>query len=252
MTINKNRLSFKAIRVTQNNQKFYLTSLSSAVLKSMCFITRRGEGEEGFQRVLNEGRAVSIKKYLDDEKGVIPTPLIMSAQKKIEFNFNPKNHEISFEDSEDGFLIIDGQHRLFGLIKSDIEYEIPVVIFNDLNTHKEVNLFIDINTTQKGVPAALLIDLKEMAGKENTLESKQRELFDIMNSTAPMAGLLSASKSERGKISKKAFNDSTTQIFESVFFATQDTSMIAKTLSNYLLAVEMAFSISNNLVAWLN
>jgi len=252
MTANEGKKIVKAILCEQNNQKFYVANMKSGTLKKMCFITRRGEDEGGFQRLLSEGRAKSIKGYLDVEKGVIPTPLILSAQEKINISFDKRGGKLSFDDIEDGFLIIDGQHRLYGLNLAENEYEMPVVIFANLSSAKEVNLFIDINTTQKGVPAALLIDLKEMAGNETPVESRQRDLFDWVNTTAPMAGQLSATKSTRGKISRKAFNDATFKLFESPYFSGQDDNTIGKSLTNYLLAVEKAFMLSNDKEARLN
>ncbi len=252
MSVNDEQVVIKAILCEQNNQKFYVANIKSRMLKKMCFITRRGEDEGGFQRLLSEGRAKSIMGYLDDEKGVIPTPLILSAQENIDISYDKRGGKLTFSENEKGFLIIDGQHRLYGLNLANNEYEMPVVIFTGLSSVREVNLFIDINTTQKGVPAALLVDLKEMAGKETPIEARQRELFEWVNTTAPMAGQLSSTTGGRGKISRKAFNDATVKLYESRFFKNQDDSTIAKSLTNYLMAVEKAFILSNDKEARLN
>lgn len=252
MNLEEDLIVIKGVSCNQNNKTFYMCSIKSRIIKEMCFITRRGEDEGGFQRLLSKGRANAIKEYLDEDKGVIPTPLILSAQNSVKFKFDKKSGKISFNQKKDGFLIIDGQHRLYGLNLAENEYEVPVVIFSELTKAMEVNLFIDINTTQKGVPAALLIDLKEMTGKETSIETRQRELFDWLNSTPPMAGLLSSAKSSQGKISRKAFNDATEKIYESGFFASQDETTIGKSLVNYLNAVEKAFILSNNPEARLN
>lgn len=245
------RVELMSIECTQNNQKFYMTVMNSDILKRMCFITRREENqEEGFQRLLNEARAKEIQKYLDIEKGIIPSPIILSAQSCIDLKYT--EGKISFVENEKGYLVIDGQHRLYGLIKSLKNYEVPVVIFEGLKKVKEVNLFIDINTTQKGVSPALLIDLKKMANKENDIESKQRELFDYLNSVPPLAGLLSPSKSVVGKISRKAFNEATLKIFDSTYFANTSIETIEKAVVNYLTAVDNIFVMSKSKEARLN
>ena len=43
------------------------------------------------------------------------------------------NNEISFDENEDSFFVIDGQHRLYGAEYAENEIKIPVYIFNNLN-----------------------------------------------------------------------------------------------------------------------
>jgi len=144
-----------------------------------------------------------------------------------------------------GFLVIDGQHRLYGLIHSEYVYDIPVIIFNKLKTSDEVSLFIDINTTQKGVPTTLLLDIKHLSGKETKKEEKQHELFDKLNKNSCLAGLLSPTKSRVGKISRTTFNSATDNIFDSVYFQDKTTEIIYKGVKNFLDAAERALVISN-------
>src|SRR5690606_26109779 len=107
----------------------------------------------------------------------------------------------------------DGQHRLFGYFLAKNDYEVPVIIFDNLTIPEEVNLFIDINTTQKSVPTTLLLDIKNLTGKENSLESKQRALFDMLNKSSVMTGLMSPAKTQVGKISRVTFNKATSNLF---------------------------------------
>ena len=108
-------------------------------------------------------------------------------------------------------MVLDGQHRLYGLIKAEKTYQMPVIIFNDLNATKEVTLFIDINTTQKGVPTTILLDIKNLSGRETKKEDLQRQLFDKLNTDSVLAGLLSPAKSKVGKITRVSFNQATNE-----------------------------------------
>jgi DNA sulfur modification protein DndB len=230
---------FKSLECTQNGQTFYVSLLPNEILKQICFVSRRDEDPiKGFQRTLNESRAKDIARYLDELKGIIPSALILSAQDIAKFVADSRKGEIAFTTTSNSFMVLDGQHRLFGLIKSVNDYVVPVVIFNKLNTAKEVNLFIDINTTQRGVPTTLLLDIKNMSGRETKKEDKQRALFDRLNEESVMAGLLSPAKSKVGKITRLSFNQATNDIFESGFFQDKDEEIVFKGVRNYLEASE--------------
>jgi len=235
------RIPIKALKCNQNGKEFFSTVINSSILKETCYVARRDEDpRRGFQRVLNEFRAKEIANYLDKASGVIPTAIILSAQEHINFIFDDKTSEVSFSIVEKGFLVIDGQHRLYGLITSKHDYNIPVIIFNKLKTSDEVSLFIDINTTQKGVPTSLLLDIKHLSGKETKREEKQRELFDKLNSDSCLAGYLSPTKSKVGKISRTTFNSATSHIFDNVYFQDKTIDILFKGIKNYLEASERA------------
>ncbi|MFH3692472.1 DGQHR domain-containing protein [Acinetobacter baumannii] len=231
--------NFNALVCTQNKQDFYIAVLPTEILQKVCYVSSRDKDpKEGFQRSLNESRAKDIANYMNHRDGVIPSAIILSAQDAVQFTYNRNNNTISFKENMHGFMVLDGQHRLYGLFKSEKNYDIPVVIFNHLNTTDEVNLFIDINTTQKGVPTTLLLDIKNLSGKETKKEDKQRKLFDLLNEDSVMAGLFSPHKSKVGKITRVVFNQATNEIFESGFFKDKDVGTIYKGLKNYLAALE--------------
>ncbi|UNV86141.1 MULTISPECIES: DGQHR domain-containing protein [Neisseriaceae] len=230
---------FNALECTQNNKRFYISVISNNILRSICYVSSREENPtEGFQRSLNKARAKDIAEYMDKRNGIIPSALILSAQNNAQFTFDAKKSEITFSEKKNSFMVLDGQHRLYGLILSENEYDIPVVIFNNLTTSDEVNLFIDINTTQKGVPTTLLLDIKNLSGRETKKEEKQRRLFDDLNTESVLAGLLSPSKSRVGKITRVSFNQATSDIFDSGFFKDKDIETVYKGVKNYLAAVE--------------
>lgn len=247
------RFSISAIQCIQNGRKFILGVMSSADLKEMCFVSRKKEDpKKGFQRLLSEKRAKDIANYLDLEKGIIPSALIVSAQENAKMRFDSNTNKASFDRTKDSLMVIDGQHRLFGLIRANNDYNIPVVIFNSLTTSEEVKLFIDINTTQKGVPTALILDIKSQAGTETKLEERQRYLFDQINKDSVLAGFLLPNESKSGKISRTVFNTSTKAIFENGPLAQYNNEIIYKTVKNYLEAMEFVFKMSGKESAKLN
>lgn len=245
----------KAIECSQNGRIFYTTILNSKLLKEndTCYVSRRDEdSEKGFQRSLNESRAKDIANYLDKERGCIPSSIILSIQDHAQFQYNPETFEISFLNKPKIFMVIDGQHRLYGLLKAENNYDVPVIIFNSLKSFDEVSLFIDINTKQKGVPTTLLLDIKNLAGRESKREERQKELFDRLNENSVLAGLMSPTKSQVGKITRVSFKSATNQLFENSYFEDKDVDIIYKGLKNYLQAVENVFRKSKSQKARIN
>jgi DNA sulfur modification protein DndB len=241
------RKNIPVVKCEQNGKQFFLASISSHILKNVCTISRRSENpKKGFQRLLNKNRARDIARYLDEETGVIPSALIVSAQPSSKIEYDPRKQTISFSETEDGFLVLDGQHRLFGLKEAKKDYDFPIVIFIGLNTSEEVKLFIDINTTQKGVPSALLLDIKQLAGIETKIEELQREVFDKLNNKSVLSGYLSPSSSVAGKISRSAFNEATKEIFHSGLLSGKPVDWIYSGMKNYLEAAERAFRQSHS------
>ena len=208
------RISIKALVCKQNQKSFYVSVMNSNDLRTMCFVSRKNQdSKKGFQRLLNVKRAKAIAAYLDNGEGVIPPALILSAQPLAQIHYDSDSFDLTMERKENTLLVLDGQHRLYGLYEAEKAYDIPVVIFSDLNTQEEIRQFIDINTTQKGVPTALLLDIKSQAGTETKIEERQRILFDKLNSNSVLAGYLLQNESKSGKISRTTFNQATKAIF---------------------------------------
>lgn len=241
------RIAIKAIPCVQNGVTFYVSVMNSQALKKMCFVSRKKEDpQKGFQRLLSEKRAKEIANYLDTEKGIIPPALILSAQPAAQISFDKTHCDLSMENVQDTLLVLDGQHRLYGLMNATNEYEIPVVIFDSLNSQQEVRQFIDINTTQKGVTSALILDIKGQAGTETKVEERQRILFDKLSSNSVLSGYLSPNESGKGKISRTSFNQATKAIFEIGGLATKDDDFIYSAISNYLNALDSIFKRSES------
>lgn len=244
-------VSFPAMPCTQNDKTFYLAIFPKHILQTTTFVSRREQSQlEGFQRNLNEARAKDIAKYFDERNGVIPSPLILSAQENADFRYN--DGVISFNNLPSCFMVLDGQHRLYGLLKTENDYYFPVAIFNNLSSEDEVNLFIDINTNQKGVPATLLLDIRKLTGRENSLEAKQRYLFDELNKDSIMAGMFSPYKSQVGKITRVAFNKATKDFVQNSIISKMDENKILLALKNYLEASSVILKETKSQKAKLN
>lgn len=191
---------------------------------------------DGFQRLLNRDRAKQIADYIDAGFGTIPTSIVLSAQEVAHFEYTRKTRTVRFKDNKKSFLILDGQHRIYGfhLAKSDLR--VPVVIYNDLSRVDESRLFIDINTKQKPVPNELLLDIRKLAEYRNDVETRLGDIFDLFSSepSSPLLGAMSPSKRKKDHISRVTFNTAVKPILQ--LFGEADSKSIYSVLSAYLTA----------------
>ncbi|MBR8332107.1 DGQHR domain-containing protein [Burkholderia ambifaria] len=236
--------TYASLLLTQNRHKFYFTTIPVKDLFEYCFVSRRKEDSiRGFQRELNKSRAEDIAKYLKDGDGSIPTNVVLSSQPESGFSYNRKSKSVSFNRSERSFLVLDGQHRLWGyqlcLERFGIEHRVPVAIYEGLSRTEEARLFIDINTRQVGVPAALLLDIKQVAQLESQKEGIMREIFDQLATDvrSPMVGRLSSAKSVTGKISRVTFNRALDPLFDGPLLRDTSSTKRYGLVLNYLIAL---------------
>lgn len=155
------RTSYTASLIIQGKHRFFTLSMPSDVLAETCIVEPRNEEPiVGFQRALDERRAQEIARYIDSGFGTIPSSIVLSAQEDAQLEYRRKTRTLSFAKTERAFLILDGQHRVFGFKLAASRLRVPVVIYNNLNRTEECRLFIDINTKQRPVPNELLLDIK--------------------------------------------------------------------------------------------
>jgi DGQHR domain-containing protein len=237
----KKPASYRALLITQNGRRFYFATIPVNELFPCCFVARRDEDPAtGFQRALNEGRADDIARYLSQGTGSIPSNIVLSAQSSAQLKYTARAGSISFTPAPGSFLVLDGQHRLWGYHKCAIKHRVPVAIYSDLSRAEEAKLFVDINTTQRGVPAALLLDIKQIAEIESQKEQLLREYFDRLNKDpkSPLVGKLSAAKSLTGRISRVTFNRAVASALSGGILLDADADLRYRLILNYLNAFD--------------
>ncbi|ARD58960.1 hypothetical protein Y71_03150 [Kosakonia radicincitans DSM 16656] len=204
---------FSASLVTQGQHRFYTLTIPIDVIAECCSTNPRSEDPvSGFQRSLDEKRAASIAEYVR-KGGVIPSSIILSAQSNSGFEYLSKNKTVGFNVSPSSFLIIDGQHRVYGFRMlndmgfDEIKLRVPVVIFTELTPVQEAKIFIDVNTQQKPVPKELLLDIKKLAETETSDEALLDVIFTLFEeqNDSCLKNKLSRFEKQRSKLSKVTF-----------------------------------------------
>lgn len=231
-------LSYAASLVTQGEHRFFTLTIPADVLARTCFVIARDEDpKEGFQRLLNKERAQQIADYIDSGLGTIPTSVVLSAQEGAAFSYNSKLKTLRFNDLSKAFLILDGQHRVYGFMLSKTNLRVPVVIYNKLSREDESRLFIDINTKQKPVPNELLLDIRNLANYQNDVETLLGDIFDLFDTEpgSPLLGKMSPTARKKGYISRVTFNAAVKPLLK--LFGDASTQKIYELLAAYFGAL---------------
>lgn len=241
-----NRESFASILVTQGKYKYHIVSMPSEILEDTCFtITREEDPIQGFQRRLDERRANEIANYIDEDRGSIPTAVILSAQEEADLERNIPNKTISFKKDKRAFLIIDGQHRVWGFIKAkkNKNLRIPVVIYEGLSRVEEAQLFIDINRNQKEVPRELILDVQMLLKQESEEEKTCNEIFNLFrtNNTSILNNYINVGENHRGNLSRVIFNKSISPLISEKLKDLSNEQRF-EIINNYLSAANKVFT----------
>lgn len=244
---NAKRLRYSVSRVAQGKHVFYTLTIPSDVLSRTCMVsTRKEDPKLGFQRELDEKRALEIARYIDEGVGTIPNSIILSAQSEAGLTIVGNGKTLEFTDDPRAFLILDGQHRVYGFSKAKASLRVPVVVYNGLSRTEETRLFIDINTKQKPVPPQLLLDIKKLADIEDESEAVLRDVFDLFDQSisSNLAGIMSPSESARNKISRVNFNHAVKPILD--IFSGREFNEIYEILNSYISAVNSELNKKSN------
>lgn len=137
--------------------QFYFCVINADALKKICHVEHRSKGD-GVQRDESMARIKEIAKYCDDPDATFPTPIILAIDSD---KVSIKNNFLEIDDAEYCASIIDGQHRLSGIVKSGKAklFNMPVVIMLDATEEEKAYVFSIINSKQTKVPPSLIYDL---------------------------------------------------------------------------------------------
>ena len=155
-----------AVEIRQGELTLYLTYVTPNELAAPNFYTvdvLEPQGQ-GFQRILNQTRANRLSRHLtegfDSGYANLPTTIFLATDKIV--GFDSGRNEISFEtDKVCPFSVVDGQHRIEGVIRSLKnkpqmgDFKLPATIAVSLDDTHQMYHFYIVNTTQEPVEQAL-------------------------------------------------------------------------------------------------
>lgn len=151
------------LEIEQPIGTFYITKFNAAILSKIVEITPRSSDDKAIQRDESKSRIAEIAQYCSDPDATFPTPIIISVFDNIVIRVE-NNHFIIENDIKIG-EVIDGQHRLKGIIQSNLtnNFELPVVLMFNLIEEEKAYVFSIINSKQTRVSMSLIYDLFSLA-----------------------------------------------------------------------------------------
>jgi DGQHR domain-containing protein len=164
-------ITIPCIEVQQPIGLFYIAAIPSKELAEISYADRRHivEGERelevvsGIQRPLSPKRVSELRRYVTAIDACFPTGVILAIESENAI-FDEKKSTMTIRYGSEVAKIIDGQHRIEGLVGYEgPEFEVNVTIFVDMEMEDQALVFSTINLKQTPVHGSLVYDLFEYA-----------------------------------------------------------------------------------------
>lgn len=157
-----------AAKIQQGSLTIFSTSLFvSDLLEPNFYQIERLDSSRGYgyQRVLDEKRKKKLAEYLlqasEEGDAFLPTSIFLATDKNIDYD--ETSNTISFDISKVGpFNVVDGQHRVAGLIEAVEKnpefknFQITANIAVNLDEVSQMCHFLIVNSTQKSIDQAVV------------------------------------------------------------------------------------------------
>ena len=276
---------FKYITVEQENSRFYLCSMDIEFLrktlnfhfrdpyqdeyrldlngnfkKYMERLRNRGihttNDPEGLQRRLSLSRVLSIANEVESgEFTGFPTTVVLAYNSTIDDQVVEKfikGEPVELND-EMNFTIIDGQHRLAGILSADPSYtkniSIPVSLYLNISLSDATKLFAEINGKQKAVSKSLIYDLYENVDSQDyVLEAKLHNICKTLylppenfGNNSPFYRQIKMLGTGKGTISQAFFIEYYRSALKKMGLESADTQKLYSIVFNYFRAVQKTF-----------
>lgn len=173
------------IKIVQPIGTFYISALNAEIVCRITTVERREYDNDnntsmGIQRAISTKRVNEIAKYTNDPDATFPTPIIISVN-DIESN-NLGEDFFEFDQNSIVGEIIDGQHRVEGLKKSDNrgEFTLPIILMFNLQEEDKAYVFSIINSKQTQVTKSLIYDLFSVS-ESRSPQKTCHELARLLN-----------------------------------------------------------------------
>lgn len=174
-------LKLKIIELRQPIGQLVITKIKPDDLLSMSIVDRRkikhNDKIAGVQRELKQEKVRQIQSYLTAFDATFPNSIIVSVLDEFVQSRNDKEIELIVDEAT--FSIIDGQHRVEGFRESaDIDFELILTIFIDLDVEQQANIFATINSQQTKVDPSLSLSSE----LDSTLFTPDKMMVEIAQS----------------------------------------------------------------------
>ena len=162
------------MEIKQPIGSFYFGKMFAQDLIDIKMVKRVHEGE-GVQRLLKPDRVKAVSLFCEDPDATFPTPIILSVN-SADMQLMSMNEFgvsiFSYDSPKPIAEILDGQHRVEGIEKSNLrDVELPVVVMFDLTEEQKAYIFSTINGTQERVNPSVIYELFKLSKNRSPLKT---------------------------------------------------------------------------------
>lgn len=216
----------------KNGVRIVSFMMSAEMLLRNSFVLRKDNWEDSielYQRLIERERIQSIRRYLALKKTTFINNIIVSLPDQVSFT-DPSGkevdiasvasfagHQMRIPDQFNSICVIDGQHRIFAhyegidslepqiaKLRKKFHLLVTGLVFpadmSALERRKfESELFLDINSNARPVPADVLLFIETLKDPFSDL-AVARQVVTRLNATGPLANRLQLSQMDDGKI----------------------------------------------------
>jgi len=208
-----------ALRLRQPGAELYMFTLAPYRLLRIAYVYRRSLKERyAYQRMVNQSRIERIGHFLNREQAFLPNAILLAFDPEIskKVSFTPRAPgddigEISIPMNYCSSWVVDGQHRLYGFIKTPYseppperpepvtKFDVLIVGLKDFEREDQAKTFVDVNDNQKRIDPTLLCDLTTFIGDLRHPLTWPSLLVEKLNSCEPWKNRIRIFEIERNK-----------------------------------------------------
>lgn len=164
-------------RIDSNPIKCFTFVMKASEAVKFCSVIRQADDHgDGYQRRVNHNKLKAIKKFMEmNVNNIIPNNVIIALGEEL----NPKiiNDELNFDYSEDNkALIIDGQHRLYGLNEYSPDSMVLITALIDIDIIDQAFQFVVINNKSQ---SAKVVDVKAVINADAFKDRLQDRFIEV-------------------------------------------------------------------------
>lgn len=181
-------ITFPCIEISQPIGSFYIGVMDSDDLVRISFADRRKietdtreiEVVSGLERPLSRKRVAELRQYVNNVDASFPTAIILALSSE-DAVFDKITSTITVRDDDNVAKIIDGQHRIEGLIGYDRPgFQLNVTLFIDMDMEDQAIVFSTINLKQAVVAKSVVFDLFDYA-KTRSPQKTSHHIARLLN-----------------------------------------------------------------------
>lgn len=164
-------------RIGDNPIKCFTFVIEAGEAVKFCSVIRQFDDHgEGYQRRVNPNKLKAIKKFMEtNSNNIIPNNVIIAIGEELKPKIN--GNSLSFDFSEENkALIIDGQHRLFGLNEYSSDSKVLITALIDIDIIDQAFQFVVINNKSQ---SAKVVDVKAVINADAFKDKLQDRFVEV-------------------------------------------------------------------------